>query len=94
MCTKPVIDHLLFAISIFTSAVYAADHIRVVAMTGQQAPGFPTGVTFNLNNISIATINSSGELTFAANLEGSGIDQFNNNTVWVGTPDNLQLLAQ
>lgn len=94
MCTKPVIAHLLFAISIFTSAAYAADHIRVVAMTGQQAPGFPTGVTFQITSNSIATINASGELTFTANLGGVGIDQFNNNSVWVGTPENLQLLAQ
>ena len=94
MNTRSAIAHLLFAISTITTAAYAADHIRAVAMTGQQAPGFPTGVTFQLNNISIATINASGELTFVANLGGLGIDSLNNNTVWVGTPDNLQLLAQ
>jgi len=96
MNIRSAITQLLFAINVITPVTYAADHIRIVAMPGQQAPGFSTGVSFN--NLADATINASGELTFVANLVGPGIvangTDSNNNTVWVGTPDNLQLLAQ
>ena len=96
MNIRPIIAYLLCAASMSATVGFAADQIRVVAMTGQQAPGFPEGVSFGFNGILTtgATINASGELTFDANLTGLGIDQSNNNTVWVGTPENLQLLAQ
>ena len=71
MKMKSVIAHLLSIISIISPAAFAADHIRIVAMPGQQAPGFSTGVNFN--NLADATINASGELTFVANLVGPGI---------------------
>jgi hypothetical protein len=93
MNTRSIITHLLLASSFITSGAFAVDHIRIVAMPGQQAPGFPTGVTFRFAS-SAPTINGSGEIAFAAHLTGTGIDSTNQDTVWVGLPDSLQLLAQ
>ena len=70
----------------------AMENIRIVVAPGQEAPGFPPGVTFS--SVDKATINASGEIAFRAILSGTGIDSTNSRTMWVGMPDNLQLLAQ
>jgi hypothetical protein len=47
-----------------------------VALTGQQAPGLPDGVTFRSAGGPVA-INGSGEIVFQATLQGPGVDSTN-----------------
>jgi hypothetical protein len=93
MIARRVIVYLIFAVITISPTAHGADNIRIVATPGQQAPGFPVGVTFK-GGFSNPTINASGMVAFRANLTGPGIDSNNSETIWVGTPDDLQLLAQ
>lgn len=60
------------------SAIVTSDG-RVIR-AGQQAPGAPTGV--NISSVGAVSINASGELVFAAGLEGSGVDSGNNQGIF------------
>ncbi len=65
----------------------------LAAREGNAAPGTAAGVTFaTLPNI--VTTNSAGQVAFGATLSGSGVTNSNDTGVWLGSADNLQLVAR
>jgi hypothetical protein len=76
-----------------------AGSLTLVAREGDQAPGVPNGVTFtNLDPSYPSRVtpiySSSGHMAVRASVTGVGIDSTNDQGVWWGTPDNLQLVAR
>ena len=53
----------------------AAIDFRTIALSGQQAPGAPSGQTFDVSALTgaVATVNSSGDIAFASYLQGPGL---------------------
>lgn len=94
--------------SCFQSAMFAllfvpyssADEIRVVAITGQQSPGFPEGAVFS-TFANAPTINSYGQVAFGGGAAGGGVRRFtddehwsDNVGVWSEGSGRLQLVAR
>ncbi|MCB9857855.1 MAG: hypothetical protein H6818_19405 [Phycisphaerales bacterium] len=69
-------------IGIFTwaAAVGAATELRIVAVTGEQAPGMPVGIIFDEFNR--PDINAAGETAFAAVFAGPMVTTSNDATLW------------
>lgn len=55
--------------------------VQVIASVGQQAPGMPVGVTFR--DFGDPVINTSGQISFNASLQGPGITAANQGSVWL-----------
>ena len=70
----------------------AAPTIRVVAYTGQQAPGASAGVTYR--GFGMASINGRGEVVFRADVVGPGVNATNYIGVWRDAPGRVALLAR
>ncbi len=82
-------------VTFFVSAPMAAHAaaVRTVALTGQQAPGTPSGV--NYSSLSSAPrLNETGQTAFAANLAGPGVDSSNNGGIWSEGSGSLALVAR
>ncbi len=96
------ITALLVSIS-FVAAAHAAD-LRTVALTGQQAPGTPGGVTYESFGSLLhpqfqygyggAVLNDAGHVAFRANIAGSGVDFSNHQGVWSEGDGSLSLVAR
>lgn len=66
---------------------------QTVALTGQQAPGAPAGVTFA--ELAFGHMNNSGQVTFTSWLAGPGVSPFVNDFAnWAGSPGTLQMFAR
>jgi hypothetical protein len=82
---------------LINSVAHAAT-IRTVALSGQQAPGAPDGVTFgpDFNSIAfgIPVLNDDGQTAFVANLSGNGVDFANDQGIWSEGSGNLALVAR
>lgn len=70
----------------------AAPSVRVVAYTGQQAPGAAPGVTFR--GFGAASINGRGEVVFRADVVGPGVSASNSIGLWRDEPGRVMLLAR
>ena len=66
--------------------------VTVVAREGDQPPGLPAGVRYQL--VGDPYLSGSGNVGFAAEFTGSGINASNHNGVFVGPPGAVQLVAQ
>ena len=71
---------------------------RIVAQTGQPAPGTEPGVTFSplafFNKVAGPVISANGKVAFVGVVTGPGIVGDNATAIWAGTPGSLQLLAR
>jgi hypothetical protein len=70
--------------------------IELVARHGTPAPGLPNGVVFSNFDPQDVTprYSPSGHMALRSFVTGPGIDSSNDQGVWWGTPDNLQLIAR
>src|SRR5262249_41549463 len=67
--------------------------LTLVARTGNQAPGTPTGVQFS--NLGRQTVNSAGQIAFRAGLTGTGVGAANNLGIWATDQNGtLQFIAR
>jgi hypothetical protein len=69
--------------------------LQLVARSGSQAAGAPAGVNYGLfSSSSWPLLNDSGHLAFHASLAGSGVDDSNNEGIWLGEAGDLALVAR
>lgn len=74
-------------------ATLASGGLQTIAVTGDQAPGAPAGVVFG--RLGAPTLNNNGEIRFAGQLLGNGVDTTNDTGLFaVDTADGLSLLAR
>jgi hypothetical protein len=73
-----------------------AEPVRTVALTGQQAPGTPSGVSFATFRSIIRgpVINAAGQTAFFAALTGNDVDASNSIGLWSESSGNLELIAR
>jgi hypothetical protein len=70
-----------------------ADSICLLAREGDQAPGMPAGAAFT--SISPPhNLNAAGEVLFMAGVRGSSVSPADNEGLWAGAPDSLQLIVR
>jgi cysteine-rich repeat protein len=68
--------------------------LGLVARKGDQAPGTPAGVVFDLF-LSLPIVSADGRAAFLARLRGPGVEETNREGIWRGTtPGDLQLVAR
>ena len=81
------------------AGLFCSNQSEPVAETHQQAPGFPTGVTFSTFDV-MALANSGGAgndggLAFEATVTGAGVTSANNTGIWaVDSTGELQLVMR
>jgi formylglycine-generating enzyme required for sulfatase activity len=66
--------------------------LRTVALTGQQAPGAPSGVTYS--RVGNPALNAAGQAAFWASLAGAGINSGNAEGIWSEGAGALSLMAR
>ncbi len=66
--------------------------IRNLALSGQQAPGLPAGLTFSA--FDAFSINASGQIGLFATIAGPGVTATNNQGIWWTQPGSLQLVMR
>ncbi len=66
--------------------------VRTVALTGQPAPGTPSGV--NYGSFQPPLLNDAGQTVFVASLTGSGVDSTNIQGIWSEGSGSLALVAR
>jgi hypothetical protein len=70
-----------------------ADNLKLVARTGDPAPGTPNGIRFS--DLLRPTLNSAGQIAFGATLTGTGVVSNNNTGIWATDQAGaLQLIAR
>lgn len=79
-----------------SSATAQIAPVSVVALSGQQAPGLPDGVTFSPVDFAFGFgyMNNTGHVAFLAFVTGPGITPANDRGIWVGRPGALALAAR
>ena len=68
--------------------------LALVARSGSQAPGTPSGVNFDAASIRSPVLNDAGQTAFRAGLTGSGVDSTNNQGIWSEGSGSLALVAR
>jgi len=69
--------------------------VQLVHREGAQAPGLPAGVLMGTaNNSASYSDYQGGSLAFYCSLTGAGVTVFNDTSLWLGQPGNLQLIAR
>jgi hypothetical protein len=71
----------------------AVGSIRTVALTGQQAPGAPSGASFSASYL-LAGLNDSGQTAFIAQLAGAEVSAPNSAGIWSEWSGSLALVAR
>ncbi len=66
--------------------------VRTFALSGQQAPGLPAGLSFSA--FDAFSINASGRVGMFATVAGSGVTPSNRQGIWWDVPGNLQLVMR
>jgi len=85
---------LVHIASLAVTAPAAAQYVyRTVVETGQPAPGMPEGVTFHQFHPGSAIINRSGDIAFAASVQGPGVTDANDEGVWVRRDGQIELIV-
>ncbi len=84
---------LFLAFSISSNSAFAQSHLRTIALSGQQAPGFLPGAVFQPGEFSFtnAVINNAGTVAFAANVT---IEEGVISAAYTAVGENVRLLAQ
>ncbi len=67
--------------------------VRTVALSGQQAPGTPSGASY-LSFIANPVLNDAGQTAFIAALTGIGVNSTNNLGIWSQGSGSLALVAR
>lgn len=71
------------------------DNPRLVARTGDHAPGTEPGVYFSLSYLTPGwSVNRRGAFAFPAPIDGPGVNETNNAGIWAGTHDDLALVMR
>ena len=69
--------------------------VRTVALSGQQAPGTASGVSYSDFGLSaLPVLNDAGQTAFYARLSGGGVDSTNGEGIWSEGSGNLSLVAR
>jgi hypothetical protein len=71
-----------------------AGNLSLVARSGDQAPGAPSGVNFTMSGLHSLALNDAGQIAFFATPTGAGVDSTNNRGLWSGAPGSLALVAR
>jgi hypothetical protein len=85
------------ALSAIASVASAKVIYTTVALSGQQAPGTPTGVnyvSFFGNGFSGFSLNDAGHVAFQSWLDGPGVTEANRSALFAGPPGSLMLVAR
>jgi hypothetical protein len=70
-------------------------NIQLVHREGTQAPGLPAGVLMGTANSNCSYSDyQGGSVAFYCTLTGTGVTAFNDTSLWLGSPTNLQLIAR
>jgi hypothetical protein len=69
-------------------------NLKLIASSGQLAPGTAQGVTFSSLGFSRPAINSNGDVVFGARLVGNGVGYFDDEGIWADTGDSITLIAR
>jgi hypothetical protein len=80
-------------LAVWGSAALGTEVTQTVALTGDAAPGTPSGVNFSFFNHA-PLLNDAGQVAFHSWLIGSGVDSTNNSGIWRGAPGSLSLVAR
>lgn len=80
------------AVLSLTISASAATNLRIVALTGEQAPGMPNGVVFD--ELNRPDINAAGETAFASVFAGPGVMATNDATLWSDRGGALSQIAR
>jgi hypothetical protein len=75
-------------------AIANATDVRTVALTGQQAPGMPSGANFEWFAYALPVLNDVGQTAFVASLTGGGVVSTNNYGIWSEGSGSLTLVAR
>jgi hypothetical protein len=67
--------------------------LALIARSGSQAPGTPSGVTFDYF-ASLPRLNNNGQTAFLASLSGGGVDNTDNRGIWSERLGSLALVAR
>ncbi len=68
------------------------DNLLLVQRRGDQAPGFPAGIT--LGQIGVRGIDESGSVLGVVSLAGPGITSSNDSSIWFGTPASYAMVLR
>jgi hypothetical protein len=69
--------------------------LELIARRGSQASGAPAGVNYGMFSLSgWPVLNDAGQIAFLAGVEGTGVNETNNQAIWSGEMDNLALVAR
>jgi len=81
---------LAVALAFAAGGIASADDftLRVIALSDQDAPGFP-GLT--LGFVDLGHINEAGDIVFTADLEGEGVDETNESVVYIVVDDGTSV---
>src|SRR5262245_12877679 len=101
---RPNVFITTFLVSLSCVAVAHAAALRTVAVTGQQAPGTPSSVTYSSFGAyydSLAgvffrgpVLNDAGQTAFRADVTGIGVGATNNQGIWSEGSGSLLLVAR
>ena len=70
-------------------------NVQLVVREGDQAPGLPAGVLMGTPNFNNSYSDyEGGSVAFYCTLTGTGVTAFNDTSVWLGRPGNLQMIAR
>ncbi|WP_429885708.1 DUF7453 family protein [Geoalkalibacter halelectricus] len=78
----------------FSTADHTTGDIAIVVEEGDPAPGLSPGTFFNRISSYEPVINAEGVVTFRASLRGGDTTSENDESIWIGKPDDLQLLVR
>jgi hypothetical protein len=70
-------------------------NVQMVVREGDQAPGLPAGVLMGTPNFNSSYSDYlGGSVAFYCALTGTGVTVYNDTSLWLGRPGNLQLIAR
>jgi hypothetical protein len=74
----------------------ASGSLELVAREGSQAAGVPTGVNYGMFGVSGGwpVLNDAGQIAFVTEIDGPGVDESNNEGIWSGETNDLELVAR
>jgi hypothetical protein len=81
--------------SVLGAGIWLGDgeSLELVARTGDPAPGMPSGIQFS-RSMGVSALNSNGQVSIGASLQGDPSNPINNFGIWVGDADLLRLVAR
>jgi hypothetical protein len=90
-CASPILA-AVGAVALATAA-QAQVHSRALSLSGQAAPGTPSGTSYFSLDLA-PTTNAPDQVGYLARLSGSGVGFNNDHAIYAGTADSPQLIAR